>query len=630
MTPSAPDRPLISVVIPTYQRAPLLERSLESLTGQTLPRSEFEVVVVDDGSSDWTPTVCDRLAERLPLRRLRISNSGISAAKNLGLFASQAPLVLFFDDDDIADPGLLEAHVETHREHPDENVAVLGYTTWAPELEVTPLMEFVTEIGQLLFSYPKIEDGQMLDHTYFWGGRSSCKRAFLAQHGSFNQDFPAIIEDIELGFRLAKQGLKVFHTRAARSYMLRAVTFDEFAQRCVKRGRGLWRFNGGHADPEVERYCRVAEALEKWPALAPELDAKMARVRELEDSHARAGGLGEDDLGELRELYAWTFEAQQARGVAEAAAEAAAPDDPGGAPGGPTRMPEICPEPVFIVGSPRSGTSILGWALAQHTELCTDSESDVLFYMLEHPYLERAFETAVQRPDGNWLGNHGVTVEQFLAHIGLGLNALFTATAKGRRWVDQTPSNTYVIERLGMMFPEARFIHLLRDGRRVVHSMINIHRALGGSEDLEEWKRSGRLPTWATDFRKACHEWARLTRLATEFGRRYPQRTHTVTNERLITDPEGAMRELLEFLGVRHEPGPAELVRTQRINSSFAPSGSSEQAPPTLSEPWLEWTPEQRSVFMDEAAATMVDCGLAGEAELSAWAAGTAMAESHP
>ena len=55
MTQASLDGPAISVVIPTYQRAPLLERSLESLTKQTLPRSQFEVVVVDDGSSDWTP-----------------------------------------------------------------------------------------------------------------------------------------------------------------------------------------------------------------------------------------------------------------------------------------------------------------------------------------------------------------------------------------------------------------------------------------------------------------------------------------------------------------------------------------------------------------------------------------------
>ena len=166
--------------------------------------------MVDDGSSDWTQSVCKRLGDQLPLRYFRIENSGISAAKNLGLFVSEAPLVLFFDDDDLADAGLLEAHVEAHRAHPDESVAVLGYTTWAPELEITPLMEYVTEIGQQLFFYRSLEDGETLDHTYFWGGRSSCKRSFLAKHGTFDQELPAM-EDIELGFRLSRHGLKVVY-----------------------------------------------------------------------------------------------------------------------------------------------------------------------------------------------------------------------------------------------------------------------------------------------------------------------------------------------------------------------------------------------------------------------------------
>ncbi|MEK6250797.1 MAG: glycosyltransferase [Actinomycetota bacterium] len=619
MIESSSDRPLISVVIPTYQRAPLLERSLESLTEQTLPRSQFEVVVIDDGSSDWTETICNRIAEEIQLRRLRIVNSGISAAKNLGLFVSRAPLVLFFDDDDTADPGLLEAHVEAHRAHPEENVAVLGYTTWAHELEVTPLMEYVTEIGQLLFAYHTVEDGDMRDHTYFWGGRSSAKRSFLAQHGSFHQDFPAIIEDIELGFRLAKHGLKVFHTRSARSYMLRAPAFDEFARRCVKRGRGLWLFNARHGeDPEVRRYCRVEEAIAKWPNLAPALDAKMALVRELEGRHSDAGELEESELAELRELYGWIFEALQAKGIAEAAAEAKEAREPSRAE--PARLPEICPEPVFIIGAPRSGSSILAWSLAQHSELWTHTKSDVFFYMLEYPNLERAFETSLERPDSGWLGNHGITVDQFLAHIGMGLNALVTSAAGGRRWVDQTPANTYVVERLGRLFPQARFIHLLRDGRRVVHSMINFQRVLGDAENVEKWRSSGRLPSWAADFREACQTWAGLTHLASEFCCENPERTFTVTNERLITDSDGAMHDLLEFLSLRQEPGPAELLRTQRINSSFVGTGRAELAPPALSEPWLEWLPEQRHLFMEEAGELMVSCGFATEAELVAWA----------
>ena len=618
------DRPQISVVIPTHQRAPLLERSLESLTAQTLARSQFEVVVVDDGSSDWTPSVCERLSDDLSLRYLRIEKSGTSAAKNLGLFTSQAPLVLFFDDDDLADPRLLEEHIEAHRAHPQENVAVLGYTTWAPELEISPLMEYVTEIGQQLFSYPNIEDGEMLDYTYLWAGRSSCKRSFLTQHGAFDQDLAAI-EDVELGFRLARHGLSVVHARSAKSLMVRSITFDEFAQRCMKHGRGVWLFHKRHDDPAVERYCRIAEALEAWPSLAPSLEAKMDRVRELERRHSEEGELEESALSELRELYRWTFQALRMRGIAEAEAEASEP-----APAHlhaistePTRLPNICPDPVFIIGSPRSGTSILAWSLAQHSELWTEAESDIFFYMLKDGHLERAFETSVARPDGTWLANHGVDLEQFLAHLGLGLNALLTKTSSGRRWVDQTPANTLVVDRLAEMFPGARFLHILRDGRRVVHSMVNFHRVFGDPETAERMKSAGRLPPWTTDFGDACRTWVRFVGIASDFCRRHPERAFTVTNERLITDSEEAMRGVLEFLGVREEPAPACFLRTNRINSSFTASGRSADSPPALTDPWREWLPEQRNAFFEEAGEMMIARGLATEAELLAGAGAT-------
>jgi GT2 family glycosyltransferase len=618
MTEPDSEAPAISVIIPTYNRASLLERSLESLTDQTLSRDAFEVVVVDDGSSDWTQSVCTKLADRLPLRYLRIENSGISAAKNLGVFAARAPLLLFFDDDDVADPGLLEAHVDAHEAHPDENVAVLGYTTWADELEVTPIMEYVTEIGQHLFSYKNLEDGQRLDYTYFWGGRSSCKRALLTTHGSFDQDMSGI-EDMELGFRLARQGLSVIHTRDAKSYMVRPVTFDQFAERCLKRGRALWRFTQRHEDPEVERYCRVQEALEKWPSLEPQLHARADRVRELEGRHADSGELAEEEWTELHELYRWTLEAFQSRGVAEAAAEA-----PGGTRQAPTSVPgsslasAICEEPIFIIGSPRSGTSILAWSLAEHSEFWTEAESDIFYYLLKDGYLENAYETSVARTDGSWLRNQRVDLEEYLVHLGLGLNVLLTSTSNGRRWVDQTPANTLVVDRLAQMFPGARFLHILRDGRRVVHSMINFHRAMGDPEAVERMRDAGRLPPWTSDFADACRTWARFVRIAADFGRRYPDRTHMVTNEELITDPEDAMRGVLGFLGVPQEPGPARFLRENRINSSFAASGRSAQAPPALSEPWLEWLPEQREAFLENAGEMMIECGLATEAELRA------------
>ena len=248
--------PVISVIIPTFNRAAMLRATLESFAAQSIPKNRYEVIVVDDGSKDATRGVCRDFASRIQLKYLHIDNSGTSAAKNTGILASRGKILLFFDDDDIADRRLLEGHLKAHKQHRAENVAVLGYTTWAPTLSITPLMRYVTDIGGFLFAYGDLKDGQMLDFTYFWAGRCSCKRSFLAKYGVFNRQL-VVFEDVELGYRLSRFGLRVVFDRAATSYMTRALTFDEFCKRCERQGEALFLFSRLHDDPVVQQYCQL-------------------------------------------------------------------------------------------------------------------------------------------------------------------------------------------------------------------------------------------------------------------------------------------------------------------------------------------------------------------------------------
>ncbi len=302
--------PLISAVIPTLNREALLSKMLDSLGKQTLAPDRFEIVVVDDGSTDDTPELCLRLSEEGLIRYRRITSGGIAQAKNFGLLAARAAIVLFLDDDDVAAPELLERHVEMHDRRPADSVAVLGYTTWASDLAVTPLMEYVTEIGHLLFAYPLIEESPLAYH-YFWGGRTSCKRQFLLDHGIFNPVFTSIIEDIELAYRLAPFGLTIVHTRSAVTEMARGFSYDEFCERCERRGRGLALFSELHPEPSVAEFCGTQDALDRWEALRPGLAEKVARVREFE---AQLPGR-EESLSELYELYGSTFAAFQLKGL---------------------------------------------------------------------------------------------------------------------------------------------------------------------------------------------------------------------------------------------------------------------------------------------------------------------------
>jgi len=311
--------PIISVIIPTNNRAELLEAALQSFARQRMSADDFEVVVVDDGSVDDTPAVCRRFCAELPLKYDRLGKVGISTAKNLGLFASTGVLTLFFDDDDVADANLLLEHVSAHQRHPEEYIAVLGYTTWAPSLRVTEVMHYITEVGQMMFSYPSFHDGELLGFTKFYGGRTSCKRAFLTRCGVFDQHMPGM-EDFELGYRLSRAGLRVLFHRSARSYMNRAVTYDEFCKRCEKQGRYRWLFSRIHSDPALQEPLGIENAEARWLDTKPLLSGQVERVHALEalleaptdEAHVARF------RSELHALYRASFRAYFLKGTVEA------------------------------------------------------------------------------------------------------------------------------------------------------------------------------------------------------------------------------------------------------------------------------------------------------------------------
>ncbi len=336
--PAAGPTPAISVVIPTRNRAALLAESLASLARQTVDRTAFEVVVVSDGSTDGTADVCRGLSDRLRLTLVESPQSGIAVAKNIGVDAAAAPLVLFFDDDDVADPGLVAAHLAAHRRYPLEHVSVLGFTDWHPRLPVTEVMRFVTDVGHYLFGYTPLRDGQLLDHTFFWGGRSSCKKSLLVRAGGFRPEFTFGSEDIEAGHRICRMlarerhgagggpggiGLTVVYRRDAAQHMIRPITYDEFCGRCERQGRSQWQFSRFYDDRRVDEWCGVHGAERRWRELRGELPAKVARVHALEAELERSPAADRDRLvKELHGLYWWTFDAFKTKGIVEAARHA--------------------------------------------------------------------------------------------------------------------------------------------------------------------------------------------------------------------------------------------------------------------------------------------------------------------
>ncbi|MBI5099768.1 MAG: glycosyltransferase family 2 protein [Nitrospirae bacterium] len=316
----------LSVIICTFNRADYLKQVFQSLISQTLMREKYEIVVIDDGSSDNTKEVVASYIKAIPIKYFYQNNAGLASAKNHGVYASCGEILLFLDDDDIADPNLFGEHLKTHGNYPEKFYAVLGYTDWALHLNVTPLMRYVTEVGCFMFAYPYIKNGDILDYPFFWGGRSSCKRTFLIEHGVFTPVFRFGCEDIELGYRLSKHNLKVIYNNEAISYMIRPVGFDDFCKRLIKQGRSQYRFSRMYTEEEeVQKWCEMPGHEKAWEETKPIFDAKRRSALALEEIAQMKldMGLGLDKQTEtlLHQAYRWVFKACKIKGIVEAKEE---------------------------------------------------------------------------------------------------------------------------------------------------------------------------------------------------------------------------------------------------------------------------------------------------------------------
>lgn len=321
--PSSP-LPTISAVLATRGGEARLGRALESLCRQTLPREELEVVVVDDGSGDGTGEVARAFEARLPLRFAYQQPAGVASARNHGLFLARGLIVLFLDDD-VADPALLERHVEAHRRFPEPRCAVVGPAVLEPSLASDPLMSFLDGPGALPQERP-LAAGELLDWRHFRTGRSSCKRRFLLEKGTFNSAFRTGGEDAELAFRLSRKGFQVAYEPGAVVHVADALCVDDVCAQRLRRGRAAALVRRMHRCAEIEAWSGAKGASDAWRELAPAYDAIVRSARELDriarlrDRHGMP--LEDSERALLHRSYWAAFRASELKGLLEGAGEA--------------------------------------------------------------------------------------------------------------------------------------------------------------------------------------------------------------------------------------------------------------------------------------------------------------------
>jgi hypothetical protein len=270
---------------------------------------------------------------------------------------------------------------------------------------------------------------------------------------------------------------------------------------------------------------------------------------------------------------------------------------------------ELCPNPIFIIGSPRSGTTALAKSLEEH--------SGLWYAGYESWFVNKIFSVDLKNLAGDgdhWLEVTGTTKNDVLAALALGINMLFTRCSGGKRWIDKTPRNTLIAPTLAASFPGAVFIHALRDARDVVPSMLNFGNTVS-EKTRAAWAAGAPVPPWVKGFREACRHWQLFVNAALSLESEQPARCLTVRYERLVERPNDGFREILAFLGMPFERAPVDRFQSVRFRSSF-PGRPARHT----SDPWSGWTAEERRIFVDEAGETMARCGFISDEELASMA----------
>ncbi len=274
-----------SVVIPTFNRAALLAETLRGLARQDLAPEAFEVIVVDDGSTDHTAEVAHSFTERLNLTYVFQEDLGfrVAAARNAGARLAAADILVFIDTGAVVGPEYLRRHLEAHGDRTEPR-AVVGYAyAYRPE-DPTPGLEQM--VGRLLPeklldvyahdpSFWDIRHGAFLRSGWdlqnlavpwilLWATNCSVRTVDYWAVDGFDEDFRRWgVEDMELGFRLFKHGVRFVADRDA--WVIEAPHERDDEGNALGNRHNIAQMHDKHPEPVAEIGWNLIHTDRYWP-----------------------------------------------------------------------------------------------------------------------------------------------------------------------------------------------------------------------------------------------------------------------------------------------------------------------------------------------------------------------------
>ncbi len=213
----------LSVIVPTHNRREFLPELLASLAAQDYPSDRWELVIVDDGSSDDTVTFLESREGQRPANVVVISQpqGGPAAARNNGARNARGRALLFLDDDMIASPSLVREHAIVHLEQPW--TVVVGHLTLPTEGR-EPWVAW--EDAQMARHFNALKGGQRVPGPRdFFSGNCSVSTDLFNGISGYDTSLQRT-EDVELGYRLREAGAKFTYRAGADSLHLGQHKFE--------------------------------------------------------------------------------------------------------------------------------------------------------------------------------------------------------------------------------------------------------------------------------------------------------------------------------------------------------------------------------------------------------------------
>ena len=283
-----PTPPLVSIVIPTYNGRALLAVCLPSLRAQSYPADRFEVIVVDDASSDGTAAY---LAAEFPEVRVAAlaQNSGFIAACNAGVAAAaeRSEVLVLLNNDTEAEPGWLAALLAALMEHPEAGSA-------ASKMLLFDRRDTLHTAGDMMGrdGIPRNRGVWEQDHGQYdqerWvfgpcGGAAAYRREAWEQAGGFDPALFMYMEDVDLAWRLQRLGWRSIYAPEARIYHQLSATGGGVLASYYTGRNTLWVIARNWPGPLLRRHWRAIVAAQgriAWDALrAWRGQAARARLR---------------------------------------------------------------------------------------------------------------------------------------------------------------------------------------------------------------------------------------------------------------------------------------------------------------------------------------------------------------